>query len=255
MKKNDRFGKIEELAARHSAVTIANLAEYLGVSEATIRRDVSELIERGLLVRRYGSVSLANPKREQDYFEYRRTENIDAKQIIARRAAELVQDGDTIFIESGSTLYYMIRYITAERVIAATADISIAAELAKRSNIQTLMLGGYVWQGSYYVTGRIAEQILEQFYFNKYFTSPACVSNNGELMYYNIQNNRLRELVVARSNQTIVVIDSRKFGRRGFVANGTLANAHTLVTDNVPAEFQNRLPKKVVLVDTEGKNA
>lgn len=250
MKKNNRFVKIEEFAARHSAVTIAELAEYVGVSEATIRRDVTELIERGLLVRRYGSVSLADPRREQTYFENRRNQDVQIKQALARRAAELVRDGDTIFIESGSTLYYMVQYITANNVLAATADVSIAVELAKRTNIQTLMIGGYIWKGSYSVTGEFIEPMLEKLSFNKYFTSPACVGKNGELMYYTIQTSGLRELVAERSEETIVVADSSKFGRTGFVTNGNLSDIQILVTDRVPEDFQAKVPPRVVLVDS-----
>lgn len=249
MKKNNRFIKIEELAAQHSAVTIAELAEYVGVSEATIRRDVEELIERGLLVRRYGSVSLADPRREQTYFEYRRTHNLQSKQALAQRAAELICDGDTVFIESGSTLYFMVQYITANNVLAATADISIAMELAKRPNIQTLMLGGYIWKGSYSVTGEFIKPMLERLLFKKYISSPACIGKNGELMYYTIQTSGLRELVAAKSEQTIVVADSSKFGRTGFITNGNLSNIQVLVTDRVPEDFQALVPPQVVLID------
>jgi DeoR/GlpR family transcriptional regulator of sugar metabolism len=249
MKKNERFRKIEAFASKQNATTIAALAGYLKVSESTVRRDVEELEKRGLLTKQYGSIFWIRPREiEQDYFRYRQSENIEIKERLARVAASLVEDGDAVFFESGTTLYAAVKYILSQNVTVVTADIAIAAELAKMNNVSSVMLGGYIWRGSFVVTGEIAENTLNNMNFTKYFTSPGAIGSEGELMYYTIQTTNIRDRAMAKAKTVVVVCDSSKYSKIGFITNGNITNANILVTDTLPEHIKKILSKKTRVI-------
>lgn len=249
MKKNERFKKIEEFTSKVDAVTIDQLLKYIPVSESTIRRDIIELEERGLIVRRHGSISWQNSReKEQDFFLYRISENMEVKQKLAKKVASLIMDNEAVYLESGTTLFASVKYISAKNVTVVTSDIAIAAELAKMDNISTIILGGYVWRGSYVVTGDIAETNLQRMNFSKYFTSPGAIGHNGDLMYYTIQTTSLRDKAMAKASESIVVCDSSKFSRTGFITNGNLSQISILITDFLPDHIKILLTNKTTVI-------
>jgi len=110
------------------------------------------------------------------------------------------------------------------------------------------MLGGYVWRGSFVVTGEIAENTLNNMNFTKYFTSPGAIGPEDELKYYTIQTKNIRDRAMAKAKTVIVVCDSSKYSKIGFITNGNITQANVLVTDALSEHIKNILSKKTRVI-------
>ncbi len=249
MDKNKRIQEIEKFILAHKIATIADIANFLEVSESTARRDVEVMVQCGMVIQRHGSILSNNYKGQgSEYFWQRKSENVEKKVIIGQYAAKLIPDNAAIFVEGGTTLQEMVKQITTQNVSVVTPDLTIAMALAEKENVTTIVLGGYIWRGTYMLIGELAEQNIKKMHFTHYFTSPGAITTEGNLVYYNIQTSSIRKQAMTMAKSLIVLADSSKFGKTGFIENGTLANADVLVTDYLPDEYRPLISEKAQII-------
>ncbi len=165
----ERQRYIQELATKNKSVSVSSLAPELGVSELTIRRDLDTLCAKGVLERTHGGATLRrNLNIEPDYLQ-KASEFSKEKQAIGKLAASLLEDGDTVYINSGSTTLEVIKSIIERnmKVTIVTNNIDAMWLCKSEGDVKIIFVGGYYRAKSHSVSGRLAYSLIKQIYANK----------------------------------------------------------------------------------------
>lgn len=241
MSRTARWTRLLDIVAEEGRVDIEDAAGRLGVSAATVRRDLDELASQQLLVRTRGgaiphSVSYELPLR------YKMSRHADEKHLIGIAAAALVNPGAVVGLNGGTTTTEVARAIAmrpdlgdgsgdgAPQVTVVTNALNIAHELAVRPQVKLVLTGGVVRSQSYELVGPLAMPTLERLHLDIAFLgvdgvsalSGACTNNEGEAA--------INELMVAHARQVVVVADASKLGRHAFARICEIDRVDTVVT-------------------------
>jgi DeoR family transcriptional regulator of aga operon len=229
-----RRGLILDRVRRHGGASIGDLAEAIGVSLSTVRRDLDYLTREGYLVRSHGGALLAEPQRTT--FEPRREIGVhlaqEAKLAIGRRAALMVEDGQSVIFDSSSTVLAAARAVVARklRITACTNDVAIAAELARGDGIQVVVLGGSVRAGSLTLTGEPGQSFLDRLHADIAFIGIHSLAR-GRLTETSLEVVGMKQRMIASAAQVVVLADSSKFAHIAFCEVCPLGRIDNLITD------------------------
>jgi DeoR family glycerol-3-phosphate regulon repressor len=229
-----RHGRILEILDQEGTVTIADLAGRLAVSAETVRRDLRPLADRGTVVRMHGAVELAGSVGEAP-FQRRMTENADAKQRIARAAAALVRNGDSLALDTGTTTSFLSRALTRhERLEIVTNSTDIARTLGGRNGNRVHLLGGVYGADSGAALGPDTIEAMQRLRVTHSVISAGAISADG-VMDYDADEAAFARAVLKSGRRQIVVCDSSKFGLRALFQVCRLGQIDTLITEAAPA--------------------
>jgi DeoR family transcriptional regulator of aga operon len=232
MRKADRFGRILELVAKDGSVAVADLAAELGVSEATVRRDLQALSEQRLLERAHGGAISQGAAYELPV-RYRGGHARDEKLRIARAAVERVRDGDVIALTGGTTTTEVGRHLVGcGELSVVTNALNIAAELAVRPHLKLIVTGGVSRSASYELVGPLAEATLGQINVDLAFVGVDGIDRDAGLTTQNETEAATNRVLIERSRRVIVVADSTKLGRVVFASICPLSSVDELITDS-----------------------
>jgi DeoR/GlpR family transcriptional regulator of sugar metabolism len=250
----ERLKKIENLIAEKSFITICELAAEMKVSESTIRRDIDSLEKENKLIRSHGGVMAA----EQANFNLaasRESRNTSIKRAIGRTAASLIEEGDSVFFNSSTTVLEVVRNLNpAIQITAVTDDLVIALELERKNISNIVVLGGTLRNGTHSLMGIIAEANIGSMFFTKVFIGAGGISLEGHVMNYNLQAIELRRKTIAMSDKVILVTDDSKFCKKGFATVITLDKINAIVTNDIPTNIKqvlNELGVRIILCSSE----
>lgn len=234
MQASRHQGEILRLVQTHGSCTVLDLARRLAVSDETIRRHIRPLVERGLVVRVHGGIML--PERLQEApFERRMQENADAKRRIARRAAEMIRDGDALMLDTGSTTTFVAQALTGHsRLLVVTNSTEIARILATRNGNRVFMAGGELRADDAAAFGTEAQAFVAQFQVRCTVLSMGAIHHELGFMDYHLCEAEFSRAAIAQAEQVVVVADSSKFGRRGFVKVCDAERIDRLITEARP---------------------
>ena len=216
-------------------VTIAELVEEFGVSEVSIRNDLAVLEERKLLVRVKGGAVHIHQSSEYDDIPVASKQVIHAreKQLLGAAAAAMVQDRDSIIIDSGTTTMEVAKHLNPEQKLTIiTNALDIAITLANKGKFDIIVLGGHVRNVSYSTVGILSEVALKNFYCDKLFLGVDSVNIRDGISTPNIEEASLNQAMLESAKEVIAVFDSSKVDRRGFAHIAMLDRINTVVTDN-----------------------
>ncbi|MFI6595865.1 DeoR/GlpR family DNA-binding transcription regulator [Nonomuraea sp. NPDC050536] len=232
MAVTDRRDLTLRLVRGAGQTTLAELAERLGVSEMTVRRDLDELQAQGLVKRvRGGAVALAPPV-EAAGFAAREQWQAATKDRLGARAAELIEPGQTILLDAGTTMASLAGHLIARAPLTVVAlGLQAAARLADQPGIRLLVLGGESRPGERSLVGYLALQALESLCFDTYLLSIGAVHATAGWTEFDPDDAAVKRAALRRSDCTIAVADSGKLGVRAFARVADLGAVHTLVTD------------------------
>ena len=209
----ERQEQIMELLGKTPAMRIGQIAAALYTSEATVRRDLAVMEQKGLVRRVYGGVTL---KKEDMPLELRRQEHAAAKEEIALQAAALLQDGMTVFLDSSSTAQHLLPHLTRFRDLTVITNSHRALEVLADSKIRLICTGGDLVKRNMAFVGRIAEATLENLCPDVAFVSGQGVSEEGEITDASEEETALRRVAMRRAVRTVFLCDSSKVGKRFF---------------------------------------
>ena len=239
----DRRTKIIEKLESTGQVKVLELSNEFSVSDVTIRNDLAQLEEKGLLIRSRGGAM--RPQRVGiDYKLYEKSKrNLKEKQAIGKKAVELVNEGDTIIIDSGSTAMEVAKNLSKfNNITVITNALNIASQLASYDKIKVIMLGGMLRHNSLSLTGPIAENSLKNYYCDKLIIGVDGIDSQYGISTPNIEEAQLNRLMIEISKEVIIVTDSSKFLRRSFAFIAPMTDVSTVITDsNIPKEELQRL--------------
>ena len=231
----ERRRKILEQVEIEERVTVEELAKRFGTSTVTIRGDLDALAESGALVRTHGgAIRRLNPS--TDYpLNLRETVHRAEKVRIGQAAAQLIRDGQTIILDSGTTtveIARQIKFLNLKSITVITNALNIAMELATLPNVSLIMLGGMLRQMPYALVGPQAEQALRDLNADHLFLGGYALDVQVGLMTPDMLEAQLNALMVRVSKEVTAVVDSSKFGQRSLSLIARIDTLHRLITDS-----------------------
>src|SRR5215472_16471428 len=218
---------------RRSTVSADHLAREFAVSVETIRRDLRRLQEKGLLDRVYGGATRPAGRSSEGSFAARSTRRIGAKRAIARRAASLAEQGETLVIDVGTTALEVARALPASfegRVL--TNSVPAALELSGRRDVEILLCGGQVRHGDGACSGAHAEAFFAEFYADRAFLGSGGVHPEAGLIDYYPSEVVVRRTIIDHTAACYVLADSSKLGAIAVHRVCSLDRITAVITDD-----------------------
>lgn len=230
----ERRQRILALLREKPGIKVTELAHKLGVSEGTIRNDLTALEQSNQLKRvRGGAVVREQQPVSHPPFASRMQVQSQAKEHIARRAAELVGDGDAILLDASSTVYYLARFLQNRRnLTVVTNGIEVARALAQNPSNTVILLGGVLSPEGTSVTGLLSEQILKDLHIKTAFVSCYGFSLGMGLTEIDIHEAQIKSRMIASAEKVVALIDSSKFGRVDLTPFARLEQVSHIFTDS-----------------------
>ncbi|MDR0289660.1 MAG: DeoR/GlpR family DNA-binding transcription regulator [Treponema sp.] len=242
-----RHIKILEFLSRHQRSEVATLAELLGVSQVTMRKDLDCLEVRGLICREHGYACLNT----SDDIGKRLAFNYDIKKRIAREAASLVEEGETVMIESGSCCAFLAEELASQQkdVTIITNSVFIANFIRHASRTKIILLGGCYQPESQVLVGPITRKCGEIFFSDKFFIgADGFIPGFGFSGKDHLRSQTVRDLA-ENASDIFVLTDAEKFSRQGVVGLVRLENVAGVFTDErIPEEIERLLLESNVVV-------
>jgi len=229
---SQRRETILQLLARQGSVQVTELVEQFGVSAVTIRSDLTALESQGLVTRSHGGALLARTPPPEHSIRQKDAINHEQKERIGALAASLVQPGDNIVIDSGTTTISLARHLRdAESVTVATNGLNIAWELQDAPGVDLILTGGLLHKKSLSIQGSQAESCLQAYSFDKLFLGVDGFDLQFGVTTHHEAEASLNHKMVERSRKVIVLTDASKFGRVSLHRIVQLDRVHTVITD------------------------
>jgi DeoR/GlpR family transcriptional regulator of sugar metabolism len=243
MLTEERRSAIVTLLHEDGRVQVAELSKRFNTSSVTIRTDLKELHQRGLVFRSHGGAILPNLVTGEPSLYEKAAEHATEKARIGAAAADLVGDGETIILDSGSTTYEIARRIKdRQHLTVITNGINIANELAGFRGIQIILLGGVLRHGSRSIVGHFAEEMLAQLTADKLFmAADGCTLELG-ISTPKFEESRINQAMVNIAREKHLTADSSKFGRNSLSRIVSLWEMDCVITDdNLPGEYADEI--------------
>jgi DeoR family galactitol utilization operon repressor len=226
---SEREQTIMELLSENNSIAVSDISARLKVSSVTIRNDLSNLSERGLIVRTHGGAFPAfHPS-----IAARQHTNQKTKARIAKAAAALVRDGDAIMIEAGTTTALIARYLLGKRDVHVVTNSTLTIPYARfNPGIHLTVVGGEFRPATESVVGPVALANLEQFHVRLAFIGTDGFSLESGLTTHLMEGAEIVRKMASRAERTVLVADSSKFGKVGFARVLPISRVHEIITDS-----------------------
>lgn len=237
--KQDRATQILHLLLQKGEGSIDELAEAVGASTASVRRDLIRLEERGLVNRTHGGAEVAGkmgyaPFRFDAAFPLREERFADEKRRIALAAAAMVAEGDTIALSPGTTTTQVARNLRhREGIHIVTSAVNIGMELSSLPNMKVTLTGGTVrWPGSFSMVGATAFESLQRLFYDKVFMGACGIHPHHGLTVIESDEALILNEMVKHSKQLIAVADASKLGMVSATQVCAPSQIHTIISDD-----------------------
>ena len=226
----NRGNKILELLTKDNKIEVSHLAEELGVSQVTMRKDLDTLESKGVIKREHGFALLGSTEDINGRIAY----HYEEKRKIAQKAAGLVSNGDTIMIENGSCCALLADTLTATKkdLTIITNSAFIAEYIRGKSNFQINLLGGIYQQDSQVMVGPMILQCVENFFVDRFFIGTDGYSTKmGFTNQDQMRAQAVRDMA-RQAEEVIVLTESEKFSKRGIVPLNLKDQIKAVITDS-----------------------
>lgn len=234
-------------------VDVGTLSKELGVSEVTIRNDLTKLEQKNLLVRARGGAIKLDRVSVDFALSDKNKQNLEEKKRIGQVAAELIDDGDTIILDSGTTTMEIAKnlYKVSDLTVITNA-LNVASLLAEHKNANVIIPGGFLRKNLLSLVGATAEESFRNYFCDKLFLAVDGFNTTHGLSTPNVEEAHLNRVMIDISKKVIVVTDSSKFLKRSFAFIAPISAVDVVVTDKgIPSEDQKRLENagiKIIIV-------
>ena len=237
--KEERWRQILSVLAERGHIRVGRLATLLNVSEATVRRDLETMQAQGLLQRTHGGAMLPRSTAFEVSFDESQTKMLAEKRAIGRRAAALVQEGESIIIESGSTTLEFARGLSEMRKLTVlTNSLAIANALAVNEGIEMMLLGGVLRRQSASLVGSWVSEILQNVRVDRAFLGANALSADFGISAPNPFTAESRRAMLNAARIRIALADHSKLGDEALYRVASLDALDILVTDAGASEEQ-----------------
>lgn len=213
-------------------VDVNTLSKEFNVSEVTIRKDLRHLEKKNVLIRsRGGAYKPRMVDLDMSIYD-RKKQNYTQKQLIGKLAAGLIEDGETILLDSGTTIMELVKYISKQiEITVITNALDIASRLVEYPKVRVIMPGGILRRNSLSLVGEQAAEALRTYYCDKCFIGADGIDIEKGLLTMNIEEAHLSRISIENSKKIIALIDSSKFKRKGIMSITPLNSVHQMISD------------------------
>jgi DeoR family transcriptional regulator, myo-inositol catabolism operon repressor len=230
--KEKRIKKIQEYVIEHQSASLDELVTVFDVSKNTVRRDVQELVDRGELKKVYGGVSVIHKKLES--FEDRLVRNQQQKVLISKKASSFVEDGDFIFIDSGTTTIEMFEFLKDKNITIFTNSIDFIVRALPFENINVISIGGMLERKTNALVNPRNMDLLKDYNIKKAFMASTGISPVNGVTNASPLESELKKTVVNRSSEVYLLVDHDKFDKYGLMTYCGLDEIDFVVTNKIP---------------------
>lgn len=244
----ERRNNILEFLQLYRTASVADLARRLGVTEETIRRDLKRMEGSGLLQRTHGGAFLTDGTVNPLSSDARIKRNQPGKEAIARMAARLVKDGETLFLDSSTTAFYLAQELAARTLTILTNSLPTANLLSQHANIHLIVLGGDFTASVGALTGSQTLRGMDEYYVDRAFFSCRSVDLESGLTDVHEDTCSLRRKALSRSRFACCMADESKLHRTSYIRLCGLDDIDALLTDApLDAAWREKLDEHQVL--------
>jgi DeoR/GlpR family transcriptional regulator of sugar metabolism len=247
--KTERLNAIRRHLYAHGPSTIQDLAEAVGTSLATLRRDLTTLEDEGIIDRVHGGARLAEGSTVEVAFEHRENHNLEAKRAIANTVFELLKPHTTVFFDASTTVLQLVRRLRIDPVPVTvfTNGLSVAQALLDVPRVRVMTLGGQVRNENASIIGPHAEAMLDRLWFDQLFLGAGAINQDGTIYSVDLAEASLNAKMLARSTDRHLLVDSSKFGTIATYAVAPVTAATHVISDSaLPIEWRQRLQNLAV---------
>ena len=232
LKIDVRRKKILEILRRDGQVRVSQLSDALGATVVTIRNDLDALEQDGYLERTQGGAIQTMKNYYNLEFQRRKQEHLENKRAIAATASALVHDGDTLFINSGTTTYFTaVELKQRKNLNVVTNSISVAVELGGLPSFRVILLGGDINAQYSFTYGEDVKEQISRYRANWAILSVDGVNPGTGTTTYHAEESVIDRIMIERAQTAAIVADSSKLGRESFSLISALSRGTVLITD------------------------
>ena len=241
----ERKLKILDRLNQNKKVTVTELVHLFKVSSATVRSDLRELNDKGQIIRTHGGAIIETGAGFEPDTEQKRDLNLAAKQQIAGIAIDLINNGDTVIFDTGTTTLELAKLLNQRhRITAVTNDFEITRVLEDMNSISVVMLGGELRKNFHCTVGAAGINMLAQLSVDKAFMGTNSLSISKGASTPNIQQAEIKKAMIASAKKVILLCSNRKLGRDSFAHFASLDQIDSLIIDKLDVdekfEFEER---------------
>jgi DeoR/GlpR family transcriptional regulator of sugar metabolism len=230
--KQERHQRVLEILEESGSASVGELGSRLGVTEMTIRRDLETLEEHGALKRFHGGAKLAFGSSYEPPLAVREQKNIAQKRAIGRRVAELIDDGDTVILDGGSTALAIAEALVERHIILCPLSLRVAWAFAKSTTVQLLLPSGTVRAGELSLSGADTTDYLRAHHFDRFVMTASGLALDGGFTEWNLEDAAVKRVALSVSDTVIAALDSSKVDSVGFVKVCGVERPDVEVTDS-----------------------
>jgi len=236
--KINRIHQIHELLKEVHSISLDELCTTFNVSKNTIRRDIAELENNGIIQKVYGGVVLAEQNESSpEPFSFREIRNADAKKQVAQIAASLVNEGDVIYIDSGTTTMHMIPFLAKmHRLTIVTSNLHVLNAAANYNHLNTISTGGSLYVPSKAFVGPSVLAGLQNYNFSKIFLASTGVSIEHGATNASPLECEIKQNLVKQNIPRFLLVDSSKFDKSSLMTYCQLSDIDGIITEKAPSE-------------------
>lgn len=232
----ERRSKIEDIITENKSVLVTELAKRFDVTPETIRGDLLKLEKQGVLVRTYGGATLSVGSGSELSYKERDVVNAEAKHKIGVRAADMIRNGETIFLDASTSSLWLARNIkNKEGLTVITNAVNIVLELSECENIKLICTGGRLNTRNMSYIGRFTERMIrENLTADKFFFSCKGVTVSRGMTDVSEDEAEIKREMMNAADSVILLCDHNKLGRKGIPVISPIDKIDTLITDICP---------------------
>ncbi|MGE6632280.1 DeoR/GlpR family DNA-binding transcription regulator [Bacillus sp. NPDC077027] len=234
MLKTKRIQLMKEYVFDQESASLDELVEHFGVSKNTIRRDVQSLVESGVLNKVYGGVAVNHSTLV--VYQDRKTRNLNKKQEIGQAAARFVEDGDVIFVDSGTTTLEILPFITDKQLTVVTNNVDFINQAISHPNLTIFSTGGMLERKTNSFVGFQSVERLKTYNMNKAFIASTGISIENGLTNSSPLETDIKRTVVTKSAMTFLMVDDSKFDQYALTTFCELKEIDVVVTNQQPPQ-------------------
>ncbi len=233
----NRYSYILEQLRANGRIQVCDVAAELNVTEVTIRRDLSAMQREGVLKKTYGGAVLVGPADSNAFLSTRQTKNIKAKKIIGKMASQMINDGDNIYLEAGTTCAEIIPYLSDKKSLTIIVNsISLMMRLHEQPQHKIIITGGEYRPETMDMIGPTAEATISQLSGFTAFTSADDISIDSGISGADIATVSFTKMILKRASKAIFVGTRRKFDNAALYKIADLSDLAAIITDAALSE-------------------
>jgi DeoR/GlpR family transcriptional regulator of sugar metabolism len=235
----ERQKKLLDYVNKVKKATVSELSDYLNISKVTVRRYLSELESKDLVIKTHGgALSVDNELSIDLPYANKKDLHKAEKKRIGIAATKLINDGDVIILDAGSTTFAIAQQIVNRNITVLTNDLKIAFELSTNSNVKLIISGGPVQRNVYTVIGSTSEKFFNKVHVDKVFLGADAFNLECGVTNRTLEEASIKKAMIKAADEVILVTDSSKMGHKALANVCKTEDINAIVTDKISDEYE-----------------